>query len=848
MKRLIYLLFFSLFILPPFLRSQATHSFEIKGGNFLLDHKPFVIHSGEMHFARIPKEYWRHRLKMAKAMGLNTIATYVFWNYHETQPGVWDYQSENRNIAEFLKTAQEEGLWVILRPGPYACAEWEFGGLPWFLQKEPNLVVRANNSEFLSHTKSYFNALAGQVKDLQITRGGPVIMAQIENEYGSYGNEMAYKMAIKKQMQDAGFDVPLYTSDGDWLFDKGAIPGVLPTANGEDNVDTLKARISRYNNGTGPYMVAEFYPGWLDHWGEPFEKVTKLEVADQLSKYLRSGVSFNLYMFHGGTNFGFTAGANNDRNHDIQPSITSYDYDAPLTEAGWASAKYILLRDSLIKYSDYPVPAIPDSLPVIEIPRIPFSKTVNLFDVAQSMHPVLSELPLSFEELNQGSGYVLYSRICNEPLNGKLEIPGLRDYALIYQNRKRVAELNRYYNQYSSLVDYAKGDTLDILVENMGRINYGSEILHNTKGIISPITINGRELRGDWKMYPFPFDHRPDLSSFESRNERSQPTILEGVISLDTLGDTFFDMSKFGKGIVFVNGHNMGRYWSLGPQQTLFVPGCWLRKNSNDIMVFEMENNYEYRWITTVKNPILEQLNTRIVKISARYDRIMNRCGVDMACDDGLPADIYYTKDGSDPSLKSLTYTTGFRVESPVSLAAIAYRHGVTSGFISRLSIEPSLSSGKEIKVAQHWSNKYSGGGDYALVDGIHGTDNYKDGYWQGYEGTDLNAVIDLGTETPVKKISVGCLQDIGSWIFLPDSVEFFISQDGKNYSSVEQLTHQTVKEDSKNILAKEFSVEKSGINARFIKVVAKNVGVCPPWHSGAGEKAWLFVDEITVK
>ena len=590
------------------LRAQPGHSFEIKDGSFVLDGKPFFIHSGEMHFARIPKEYWRHRLKMAKAMGLNAIATYVFWNYHEPQPGAWDFNTENRNIAEFIKTAQEEGLWVILRPGPYACAEWEFGGYPWFLPKEDSLVVRANNKAFLAHTESYIDQLAMQVRDLQVTHGGPIIMVQIENEYGSYGGDMRYKLAIKQQLEDAGFDVPLFTSDGDWLFEKGTIPGVLPTANGEDNVDTLKARVGNYNDGHGPYMVAEFYPGWLDHWAEPFQKVAKEDVATQMGKYLRAGVSFNLYMFHGGTNFGFTSGANYDKEHEIQPSITSYDYDAPLSEAGWATPKYLLLRDTLKKYADYDIPAVPDSLPVIAIPQITLSKAVNIFDLKRTISPVTSDRPLTFEDMGQGSGYVLYSAIVDKKMKGTLSIEGLRDYALVFVKGKRIAELNRNTKTYTCTVDIPDNTMLDILVENMGRINYGGEIVHNSKGILGAVTVNGEEIRGDWYMYPMPCDQPFDMNAYQESNIPGNPTWYHAAFNLAKTGDTFLDMRTWGKGIAYVNGHNLGRYWNAGPQQTLYLPGCWLKAGPNEITIFEMHNTVKHETIHSLRTPILDHL------------------------------------------------------------------------------------------------------------------------------------------------------------------------------------------------------------------------------------------------
>jgi beta-galactosidase len=597
--------------------AQQKHTFEIKDGNFLYDGKPIQIHSGEMHFARVPRAYWKQRLQMIKAMGLNTVATYVFWNYHETSPGVWDFKTGNKNIAEFIKLAGEEGLMVILRPGPYACAEWEFGGYPWWLQKEKSLVIRSYNQPFLDSCKIYINKLATQVKNLQITHGGPIIMVQAENEFGSYvaqrkdislKDHKAYSAAIKQQLVDAGFDVPLFTSDGSWLFNGGTISGALPTANGEDNIDNLKKVVNEYHNGEGPYMVAEFYPGWLDHWAEPFQKVSAESVVAQTEKYLKAGVSFNFYMVHGGTNFGFTSGANYDANHDIQPDITSYDYDAPISEAGWATPKYKALRELFMKYVAYKIPPIPAPIPVIEIPSIKLNKAVDLFAIKEKMNPEVSDKPLTFEDLNQGNGYVLYSKHFSQPIIGKLAIKGLRDYALIYVNGEKVGELDRYYKNYSCDIDIPINGTLDILVENMGRINYGAEIIHNLKGIISPVKIDSIAITSGWKMYQFPMDHEPDLMSYSNIYVKDHPVIYTGSFNLAKTGDTFLDMSKWGKGIVFVNGHNLGRYWNVGPQQTLYLPGCWLKKGKNKITVFEQINDKEHNEISAVRAPILDDL------------------------------------------------------------------------------------------------------------------------------------------------------------------------------------------------------------------------------------------------
>ncbi len=612
--------FFVFILLISTVLSQSfcqEHTFKISNGNFLYDGKPIQIHSGEMHFARVPKAYWKQRLQMMKAMGLNTVATYVFWNYHETAPGVWDFKTGNKNIADFIKTAQEVGLFVILRPGPYACAEWEFGGFPWWLQKNDSLKLRTYNQPFLDSCKIYINKLAEEVKNLQITHGGPIIMVQVENEFGSYVAQRKdiplevhkkYSAAIKKDLSDAGFDVPLFTSDGSWLFNGGTVAGALPAANGEDNIENLKKVVNEYHNNEGPYMVAEFYPGWLDHWAEPFQKVAVKDVIDQTEKYLKAGVSFNFYMVHGGTNFAFTSGANYNKNHDIQPDITSYDYDAPILEAGWATPKYIALRKLFQQYLPHKLPPVPSPAPVIAIPKIKLDKVVSLFSLKEKMQPVVSDTPKTFEDLNQGYGYVLYSKTFSNAIKGKLEVNGLRDFAIVYVNRKKACVLNRYYNNYSCDIDVPANGTLDILVENMGRINYGAEIIHNLKGIISPVKIDGRDITGNWKMYKFPMDQQPILKDNSNGYTKNVPVIYNGAFSLSKKGDTFLDMRNWGKGIVFVNGHNLGRYWNVGPQQTLYLPGCWLKKGTNTITVFEEINNEQQKEINGIITPILDDL------------------------------------------------------------------------------------------------------------------------------------------------------------------------------------------------------------------------------------------------
>ncbi len=616
---------FKLLLLPalfclnvhPSAAKNGKHTFAIQNGNFLYDGKPTQIHSGELHYARIPAPYWRHRMQMMKAMGLNAVATYVFWNHHEVAPGKWDWKTGNRNLAEFVKTAADEGLMVILRPGPYYCAEWDFGGYPWWLQKAEGLVIRTDNKPFLDSCRVYINQLAGQVKNLQVTKGGPIVMVQAENEFGSYVSQRKdiplethkrYSAAIRQQLIDAGFDVPMFTSDGSWLFKGGAIEGALPTANGEDNVEKLKKVVDEYHGGKGPYMVAEFYPGWLDHWNEPFPKISTESVVKQTKKYLDAGVSFNYYMVHGGTNFGFTSGANYSNDKNIQPDMTSYDYDAPISEAGWNTEKYDAIRTLMKENVKYKIPAVPERIPVISIPHIQLSKTADVFAMVEGMKAVESDDLKTFEDLDQGQGYVLYRRHFNQPIGGMMRVPGIADYGIVYVNGEKVGELNRVTGADSMEINVPFNGVLDILVENMGRINYGARITQNHKGIIQPVTIDGNEITGNWKMYQLPMDEMPDMAKLKNGYRKGMPVLYGGTFEVASPGDTFLDMEKWGKGIVFVNGINLGRYWKVGPQQTLYLPGCFLRKGKNEIVVFEQQNDEKKTEMAGVTTPVLDKL------------------------------------------------------------------------------------------------------------------------------------------------------------------------------------------------------------------------------------------------
>ena len=611
-----------LFLLGMALTTNAytqSHQFEIKDGAFMLDHQPIEIRAGELHYARVPEAYWRQRLQMMKAMGLNTVCTYVFWNYHHPSPGVWDFTSGNHNLSAFLQIAKETGLYVVLRPGPYACAEWDFGGFPWWLATVEGLKVRTDNKPYLDSCTVYFQKLAEQVRGYHISEGGPIILTQVENEFGSWVAQrkdipleahLRYTAKIKAILIASGLKPPFYTSDGRTLFTGGHIEDVFPAANGEDDVDSLRFTVNQFNHGQGPYFVAEFYPGWLDHWAEEFPRVSTAEIVNQTKKYLDNHVSFSFYMIHGGTNFGYTSGANYTKEHPIQPDLTSYDYDAPISEAGWATEKYLSLRTLLQQYTKSTLPPVPDHAAIIQPAPIPISKTVDLFDWKEHITPVKAAQPLSFESLHQANGYVLYSIQVSEAVNGILHIPGLRDYATVYINGEKAGSLNLYYNQLELPVMIPASAKLDILVESMGRINYGPKMSESLKGILSPVYINEQALSGEWTMYPIPLENMPDLKAFNNKKlSAGLPAFYAASFKLDKTGDVFLDMQHWGKGVVFVNGHHLGRFWNKGPQQTLYLPGCWLHKGNNDIVVFDQENDHIKQQVESSASHILDALN-----------------------------------------------------------------------------------------------------------------------------------------------------------------------------------------------------------------------------------------------
>jgi beta-galactosidase len=568
-------------------QTPPRHAFTLGPGDFLLDGRPFQIISGEMHPARIPVEYWRHRIRMAKAMGLNTIAMYVFWNYHETKEGVLDFTSGNRDIAQFIHIAQEEGLWVLLRPGPYVCAEWDFGGIPPYLLADPELKIRSLNPHYMQAVERYISALARVVRPLLVSSGGPILMVQIENEYGSYGNDRAYLDRLRQIWTKNGVSGPFYTADGPtrYMLEAGHLDGAavgLDSGTSEKDWELARSVAPR-----APIFSSETYPGWLTHWGEPWARPAVSDLLKEVRFLLDAHKSFNFYVVHGGTNFGFTAGANSGGT-GYEPDVTSYDYDAPIDEQGRATAKFAALRDLIASYrpKNEPLSLPPDPIPSIAIPSFELQPFTSVWDHLPV--PIASLQPRPFEAYGQNQGVMLYRTTLVGRKSGRLTITELHDYALVFLDEVYVGSLDRRLgvNSIDLPLTNNPAPVLDILVEGMGHINFGPQMI-DRKGITDRVTLGSMTLM-NWQVYPLPLN-----DEWVSALQKSTPSARAGVFfrgsfRVDEPADTFLDMTNYEKGVVWVNGHNLGRYWNAGPQTHLYCPAPWLRAGENDVVVFEL--------------------------------------------------------------------------------------------------------------------------------------------------------------------------------------------------------------------------------------------------------------------
>jgi beta-galactosidase len=569
-------------------KQKSKHTFALGTTEFLLDGNPFQIISGEMHPARIPAEYWRNRIQMAKAMGCNTISVYIFWNFHESAEGVFDFTTDNHNLAEFFNIVQEEGLWLIVRPGPYVCAEWELGGIPPYLLRIPDIKLRCMDPRYMAAAERYMSKLAEVVKPYLITNGGPVLMLQIENEYGSFGNDRNYLSRLKEVWIENGIDVPFFTGDGPttYMLEAGTLPGCAVGLDSGSRPEHFELA-AKINPGV-PVFSSETYPGWLTHWGEKWARPDTAELLKEVKFLMDNKKSFNLYVIHGGTNFGFTAGANSG-GKGYEPDVTSYDYDAPINEQGQPTAKYMALRKLIGSYlpKGKKLPPVPEAVPSYEIPSIGLSPFTPLWD--NLPEPVNSVQPGPFEAYDQDYGLILYKTELIGHKKGKLTVTDLHDYATVFLNGKYIGYLDR--REGINTIDIPESNVqrpvLEILVEGMGRINFAQHLI-DRKGITERVTLNGMTLM-NWKVYNIPLDDKfiYDLRS-SNRNPGKEGIFFKGSFFLTAPGDTYLDMSNFKKGTAWINGHNIGRYWNIGPQKRLYCPASFMRKGTNEMIVIDL--------------------------------------------------------------------------------------------------------------------------------------------------------------------------------------------------------------------------------------------------------------------
>ena len=635
-KRRFFVLLISLFGLFCTANTVLGKSgnFTVGDKTFLLNGQPFVVKAAEVHYPRIPRPYWEHRIKMCKALGMNTLCLYVFWNIHEQREGVFDFTGNN-DVAAFCRLAQKNGMYVIVRPGPYVCAEWEMGGLPWWLLKKKDIRLRERDPYFMERVKIFEEKVGEQLRPLTIQNGGPIIMIQVENEYGSYGEDKPYVSEIRDCLRkiydqapptapvgasiagksnvapsgaEGGASILLFQCDWSSNFEKNGLDDLTWTMNFGTgaNIDQQFRRLGELRPNA-PKMCSEFWSGWFDKWGARHETRPAKDMVEGMDEMLSKGISFSLYMTHGGTSFGHWAGANSP---GFAPDVTSYDYDAPINEYGQATPKFWELRKMMEKYDErgFPLNGRKASLPAVPKAPMPII-TVPKFELKE-FQPLLmggagegESRIMTFEEVDMGWGMMMYSTALPEIPVKSLLTAEVHDFAQVFIDGKYIGKIDRVKNEKSLLLPpVRKNAQIDILVEGMGRINFGRAI-KDYKGIVGQVTLSAEIDNNEvvwtpriWNnvMIPDSYENAVTALGYERIN-RENPTDLDtkrgyyrGYFTLKKVGDTFLNFETWGKGQVYVNGHAMGRFWSIGPQQTLYVPGCWLKKGRNEVIVLDI--------------------------------------------------------------------------------------------------------------------------------------------------------------------------------------------------------------------------------------------------------------------
>ena len=621
MKKMMITLLALLLTVGAAAKDNNGGTFECGKGTFLLNGQPFVVKAAEVHYPRIPRPYWEHRIRMCKALGMNTLCLYVFWNIHEQQMDQFDFTGNN-DVAEFCRLAQKNGMYVIVRPGPYVCAEWEMGGLPWWLLKKKDIQLRERDPFFMERVRIFEQKVGEQLAPLTIQKGGPIIMIQVENEYGSYGEDKPYVSEIRDCLRGIyGDKLTLFQCDWSSNFTKNGLDDLVWTMNFGTgaNIDQQFKRLGELRPDA-PKMCSEFWSGWFDKWGARHETRPAKDMVEGIDEMLSKGISFSLYMTHGGTSFGHWAGANSP---GFAPDVTSYDYDAPINEWGLATPKFWELRKMMEKYNDgKKMPAVPKApMGIITVPQFElneFSSMLNGEDPDLKVPVRKGSGIMTFEEMDMGWGSMLYITKLPEIPAKSVLTADFHDFAQVFINGKYIGKVDRVKNEKSlTLPPVKKGDELEILVEAMGRINFGRAI-KDFKGIVGDVTISSEidNIETTWKpqgwsQYAMSDDYRKAVNAFKSNHDLTKPDTgvrlglpamwnkdgldlvskrgyYRGYFNLSKVGDTFLNFETWSKGQVWVNGHALGRFWSIGPQQTLYVPGCWLKKGKNEVIVLDI--------------------------------------------------------------------------------------------------------------------------------------------------------------------------------------------------------------------------------------------------------------------
>ena len=623
MKKILSILTLFALISATVLADNKPGTFTIGDKTFLLNGQPFVVKAAEVHYPRIPRPYWEHRIQMCKALGMNAVCIYIFWNIHEQQEGQFNF-TDNNDVAEFCRIAQKNGMYVIVRPGPYVCAEWEMGGLPWWLLKKKDIKLRERDPYFMERVKIFEEKVGEQLKPLTIQNGGPIIMMQVENEYGSYGEDKPYVSEIRDCLRGIyGKELELFQCDWSSNFEKNGLDDLTWTMNFGTgaNIDEQFRRLGQLRPNA-PKMCSEFWSGWFDKWGARHETRPAKDMVDGMDEMLSKGISFSLYMTHGGTSFGHWAGANSP---GFAPDVTSYDYDAPINEWGLATPKFWELRKMMEKYNDgKKMPAVPKApMPIITVPKFELTEFAPLLSAMTK--PVNGTIK-TFEEMDMGWGTMMYSTRLPEITSQSVLSGEFHDFAQVYIDKKYIGKIDRVKNEKSLTIPAVKKDAeLIIIVEGMGRINFGRAI-KDFKGIVGNVTLTTETDDVEmmltpkrWMNVAIPDDYQTAVSALDmvkgvndqvtaGKVKGSVPALAltqgyegskklgdimkagyhRGYFDLKKVGDTFLNFETWGKGQVYVNGHAMGRIWSIGPQQTLYVPGCWLKKGKNEVIVLDI--------------------------------------------------------------------------------------------------------------------------------------------------------------------------------------------------------------------------------------------------------------------